>query len=329
MKADERHDVNRRQFLASGAAVATAAMVAGGHASGAAEGPAVAIVRDKTKQVAKGRKIDAAITQKLVDQAVMTLAGADDVAKAWGKFVGKTDKVAVKFNGLFRNATTHPEVIHAVTSGLVKAGVNPDHIVVYDRSSRDFKTAGMEMKREAPGPLYCPTDGNYGPEVMAGPVKTRLSKILLEADVLVNVPLMKTHGIAGMTGALKNHLGTVNNASAFHKDDKGRNTCLYVADISALEPIKTKTRICIADALNAQYHRGPGYSPRHRWDYCGILASADFVALDATLADLIKAKRVAEGLPPYFKPLRHLERAIELGLGEGDLKKIKRVELEI
>ena len=55
----------------------------------------------------------------------MTLAGKDDVAKAWGVYVKPTDRVAVKFNGLFVRATTHPEVIAAVTNGLVKAGVDP------------------------------------------------------------------------------------------------------------------------------------------------------------------------------------------------------------
>ncbi len=327
MPAERNHDVDRRRFLATGAAAA-AAMAAGTEAH-AADGPTVAVVRDKTRQVAKGRAIDAALTQKLVDKAVMAVTGADDIATAWGKLVGKGDKVAIKFNGLFHAATTHPEVIHAITKGLIAAGVEPDNIVVYDRASKDFATAGLTIKKDKPGPLFVATDGNYGPEVKAGPVATRLSKILLEADALINVPLMKTHVVAGITGAMKNHLGTVNNAGHFHKDEKKQNTCRFVADISALEPIKGKTRICIGDALNAQYHRGPQFSPRHRWDYCGIVASTDFVAFDTVLADIIKAKRVEEGLEPYVKPLRHLERAVELGLGCGDLKKINRIETEV
>ncbi|NQT54176.1 DUF362 domain-containing protein [bacterium] len=327
MASENRHDVNRRCFLATSAVAA--AVAAGGPLAEAADGPIVAVVRDKSKQVAKGRTIDAALTQKLVDKAVMTATGCDDIATAWGKLVGKTDKVAIKFNGLFRSATTHPEVIAAITKGLVDAGVNPDHIVVYDRASKDFQNTGLTIKKDRPGPLYYATDKNYGPEMKAGPVTTRLSKILLDADVLINVPLMKTHQLAGVTGAMKNHMGTVNNAGAFHKDENKQNTCRYVADISALEPVKAKTRICIADGLNAQYDRGPQFSPRHCWDYGGIIASTDFVALDTVLADIIRAKRVAEGLEPDFKPLRHLERAVELALGCGDLKKIQRMEMDI
>ncbi len=327
MSRRDKQNVDRRGFLATGAAAAAAA--AGARFAQAADGPKVAIIRDKSRKVAQGRQIDADLTRKLVEEAVMTAAGSDDLAKAWGTFVRKGEKVAIKFNGLFRGATTHPEVINAITNSLVKAGMDPDDIVVYDRKSGDFKKAGLKVNKSAPGPLFMATDDDYGPQMQAGPVKTRLSKRLLEADVLINVPLMKTHVLAGITGAMKNHLGTVNNAGQFHKDEKGQNTCRFVADISALEPVKAKTRLCIADATNGQFHRGPQYSPRHRWDYCGIVASTDFVALDAVLADLIRAKRVEKGLPPEFKPLRHIERAVELELGCGDLKTIQRIEREV
>ena len=62
---------------------------------------------------------------------------------------------------------------------------------------------------------------------------------------------------------------------------------------------------------------------------CTAGASADPVALDATLADIIKAKRLEQGMSPYQKPLHHIERAAELGLGTADLKSIRRVELDV
>jgi len=327
----ERHGqpVDRRGFLRTSAA-ATAALLAGGRIASAADGPTVVIVRDKTGKVVQEQKIEAAITQRLVDQAVSRLAGKDDVAKAWQTFVAPKDKVAIKFNGLFPGAATHPEVVDAVTSGLVKAGVDPANIVVYDRDAKAFKTAGIRVSRDGAAPRAYPTEKDYGPSVKAGPHKTQITNILQKADVLINVPMMKTHVLAGVSGALKNHLGTVPNAWELHPDDKGGKSCLYAADLNALEPIKAKTRICICDALYALYDGGPDYKAgRFRWDYCGIVASADPVALDVTLADLIKAKRVEKGLAPYHAAIRHIERAIELGLGCGDLAKIQRVELEI
>ncbi len=316
--------LDRRGFLYTGAAAA-AAVLAGGHPSAAqAAGPAVVIVRDKSQKAIVENTVDTTIVQNLVDQAVMKLSGKDDAAKAWGVYASAKDKVVVKFNGLFARATTHPEVVAAVTAGLIKGGVDPTNIVVYDRDDRAFTTAGFKVVREGATPRAYPTAQALGPGVKAGPVDTKLSKLVLDADVLINVPIMKTHVLAGVTGALKNHLGTVPNANAFHRDG-----CQFIADISALEPIKAKTRLCICDALYGLFDKGPQFSPACRWDYCGIVASVDPVAMDAVLADILKAKRVEKGLAPYHNKLLHVERAAELGVGVADLAKINRVEAEV
>ena len=70
--------LDRRDFLRTSAA-ATAAALAGPRLARAADGLVVAIVRDKTKSVIKGSDVDAAIAQKLVDQAVMAVAGKDEL----------------------------------------------------------------------------------------------------------------------------------------------------------------------------------------------------------------------------------------------------------
>ena len=111
-----------------------------------------------------------------------------------------------------------------------------------------------------------------------GGVTTQLSSILEQADVLINLPFMKSHMRSGITGALKNHYGSIPNARQCHRDN-----CRVIADLNALGPIKDKTRICICDALYGLYHAGPQFNPRYRWDYHGVIASVDPVALDATL----------------------------------------------
>jgi len=319
-----RHDVNRRQFIAQGAAATAALLAAKPVLYAAPDGSPVHIVRDKTQKVVQGFKIDAAITETLVDKAVMALAGKDDIAKAWATYVSPKDKVAIKFNGLFRRATTHPEVIHAVTAGLVKAGVDPANIVVYDRSDKDMKTTGLTINRDGKGVRIYGTQGNYGQSAKAGPVGTKLTKILTEADVLINLPMMKSHVRCGITGALKNHLGTVPNAGAFHAD-----CCAAIADLNALSDIKNKTRICVCDALYSLFDAGPGFRPNAKWDYFGVIASVDPVAMDAVLEDIVRAKRVEKGLKPQLNDPKHIARAAELGLGEADLKKIKRVEVDV
>jgi uncharacterized protein (DUF362 family) len=325
MGASERRGVNRRDFLARSAVAATALAAGRGLVRAAEAKPMVVVVRDKSQSSIDRFTPNAEVVQRLVDQAVMRLAGKDDVAKAWATFVSPKDKVAVKFNGLFRRATTHPEVIDAACAGMVKAGVDPANITVYDRKSRDFKTTGFDGEGRRNGYRLRATDGDYGPSLNAGPVGTRLTKILAEADVLVNVPMLKSHVRCGVTGALKNHLGTVPNAGAFHKD-----CCAAIADLNALGPIKDKTRVCLCDGLYGLFDGGPAFrGDRCRFDYHGILAATDPVAMDAVVEAIIRAARVAKGLKPHLNDPKHIARAADLGLGEADLARIDRVEMQI
>jgi uncharacterized protein (DUF362 family) len=135
---------------------------------------------------------------------------------------------------------------------------------------------------------------------------------------------MKSHERCGVTGALKNHLGSIPNAGRFHA-----NFCAAIADLNTLAPIKDKTRICVCDALYSLYDGGPEFRPGYRWDYHGIIASVDPVALDVVLDDIIKAKRLEKGLSPRHNSILHITRAAELGLGDADLANINRISLEI
>ncbi len=316
--------VNRRGFLLQGSVAAAAVWATRGTPLAAPAGPTVVVVRDKTQKVIDNFKVDAAIVQQLVDKAVMSLSGKDDVAKAWAAYVSPKDKVAIKFNGLFERSVTHGEVINGITAGLIKAGVEPGNIVVYDRADGDAAKSGLKVSRDPKGVRVMGIGGTLGPDVKVGTITTKLSRLLLDADVLISVPIMKSHNRCSITGALKNHLGSIPNAGSFHD-----NCCAAIADLCALGPIKDKTRLCIADALYSFYDAGPEFHPDRRWDYFGVLAATDPVAIDAVMDDIIKAKRLEKGLPPHNNKPIHIARAAELGLGQADLKGINRLDVAI
>ncbi len=324
MPAHEAQRIARRGFLRAGGAAAATLLLGGAAPRAQPAGPRVVIARDQTGQSIQGFEVNADIVQRLVDTAVTTLTGKDDVAEAWASYVDPKHRVAIKYNGLFARATTHPEVIHAVANGLVKAGVAPANITVYDRKDQDANTTGMAVNRDGTGIRICGTENQYGPPVNAGPVRTSLSALLTEADVLINVPIMKSHVRCGVTGALKNHVGSVPNGGAFHED-----YCAAVADLNAVAEIRDKTRVCVCDALYGLYHAGPEFRPDFRWDYQGIVASVDPVGLDATLDGIITAKRLEVGMSPRYNSTDHIQRAAELGLGVADPDSINRVDVEI
>ena len=61
----------------------------------------------------------------------------------------------------------------------------------------------------------------------------------------------------------------------------------------------------------------------------GIIASTDPVALDATFEEIVRLERIRRGLRPRHNDPKHILRAAELGLGQADLKRVRRLELEV
>ena len=305
--------MNRRRFLRAGAGTLGAGLL---------NSPLLARVRAAPQETLPDLVVAKGSPKEAVSKALAAHGGLP-------RFVKDGSVVLLKPNVSFVappewGATTHPEVIHAVTSGLVKAGVEPAKITVYDRHDKDMGTTGLTINRGGKGVRIYGTMRDYGPGVKAGPVGTKLTKILAEADALINVPIMKSHVRCSVTGALKNHLGTVPNAGAFHAD-----CCAAIADLNALPDIKKKTRLCLCDALYGLFDGGPQFRAQFRWDYHGVIASVDPVAMDAILDDIIKAKRLEKNLKPRHNDPKHIARAAELGLGEANLANIQRVEAEV
>lgn len=124
-----------------------------------------------------------------------------------------------------------------------------------------------------------------------------LPRTLLEADVFITLPVLKTHATTVFTGSLKNQFGCFpqyNRILLHPKLDR-----VLVAVNRVLKP-----RLSIMDGLVAMEGRGPiNGKPR---ELGVILGSEDVVALDATAMRLV-------GIDPIT--CRHLRYAHEEGLG--------------
>jgi hypothetical protein len=177
-------------------------------------------------------------------------------------------------------------------------------------------------------------------------VSERLTKI-------INVPNMKDHGAAGVTGCLKNiAYGSFSNVARSHQNGKSY-TLSYIGTLAAVEPLRSRTVLQIMDGLRGVWHGGPfAGNPRFQFYPKRMLFGTDPVAIDRLLLDIIDEKRKSEGAisiwdrsPAYLKPgddkardndpnvnilIRepgHVEYASKLGLGEYDLQKIRVKEV--
>lgn len=132
-------------------------------------------------------------------------------------------KVVIKPNLLSKNipekaVTTHPDVLHGTILALQHFGVK--HITVADSPGGlhtaaimrgIYKVCGIQAVCDATGATT--NLHNESAEVPAP--KSRLVKKfnllrpVAEADVIINLPKLKTHMMTGMSGAVKNLFGTV------------------------------------------------------------------------------------------------------------------------
>lgn len=316
---------DRRQFLGAVAVAGAATLVSGSSSALAQAGAKARVVRIRRPDaVDDADNVNAGVVKEMVDQCVAKLVGKPTAEEAWKSLFGPEDVVTVKINCLFGpGASTHREVTEAVVAGLLTAGVLADNITVWDRADQDLAKTGYDLN-SGPGVKYTGTEWDPQPTRQGsfnGPLATVVSNPA--ATALVNVPVLKTHSIAGITLALKNHYGSIRNPGEHHAN----NCDPYLADLNAVPCIKDKTRLIVADALRPVGEGGPSAQPQNTWTYGGILAATDPVAIDAVGAQILDEWRATKQLESVLAKAKYLETAAKAGLGVADLSQIEVIDL--
>ncbi|MBN1977633.1 MAG: DUF362 domain-containing protein, partial [Anaerolineae bacterium] len=183
--------------------------------------------------------------REMLDASITELTGLDKASDAWSVLFSPDERIAIKVNA-FRNGLiwTHAPLVTAVTDSLQDAGIPAEQIVIFDYYTRELEKAGFAINEDGPGVRCYGTESNYTQE---GTVKGRdieLSDILLACDALINMPILKSHMIAGISFAMKNHYGSISGPSLLHS-----NIGRAMAELNALSPIKDRTRLIVGDAL--------------------------------------------------------------------------------
>lgn len=316
----------RREFLKqvalTGAALSSIpgiAKAAEGVAKG--QGGKSKVVITTNAAVLKGEsQISQSVLEKMLDKNIAKLTSTSTAADGWKKLFTPNDVVGIKVNCLFgKGVATHPEVVQAVVRGLKLAGVKEDNIIIWDRSTGDLIKSGFTPNKDGNGVKCYGDDGDWGEEIQQGSFKGRITKVISKKiTAMINVPILKTHGISGISCCLKNHYGSFDNPGNHHE-----NFNTAVADFSAIPVVKDKTKLVVVDALRPQYDGGPGLKPEAQFNYYSIITSTDPLAADAVGVQIIEQKRKQMKLEDMPKDkLVWLKSAEERGVGISDLSKI-------
>lgn len=231
----------------------------------------------------------------------------------------KDKKVLVKPNLLVgfppeRGVTTDPRVISAIVQELKKC--KPKDIVVGDNSGSihfdPFKIAKITGILDASDECY----SNIAREVVEVKVESEfieelfISRIVKEADYVINVPKFKTHSLTTITGAIKNMFGIIPGGKKAKLHSFTRSIKEFAELLVDIYQIRIPD-LNIMDAIIGMEGVGPTNGKTRIINK--IISSDNGVSLDSVMAAMM-------GLKPFTIEL--LQVAKERNLGETDISNI-------
>lgn len=244
-------------------------------------------------------------------KAIQALGGIE-------KFVRTNNKVVIKPNPFTprppESATsTNPFVVEVVVTMCKQAGAR-DVVVMSHDPPRNFEGNGiMDAASRAGARVVATTtrDLYRSVPVVRGRILQNVEIIseILDADVFINIPIVKDHSQTDVTLSMKNLMGINWNRGFFHAN--GLHQC--IADLSTV----VRQDLIIMDAGRILLTNGPG-GPGQTREEKTVIAGTDPVAIDAYAATLLNRNPA---------DIRHIQYAHELGIGEMDLKKLNIEEI--
>jgi len=233
------------------------------------------------------------------------------------KFVSSGDVVVIKPNIGHARAPkyavdTNPAVVGALVGLARQSGAGK--VIVMDNpvgsnASTCYSVSGIAAAvKAAGGTMHVMSGSGYKSYAVPGHLlKTHpLYAAIVNADVLINVPIAKQHGSAGLTLAGKNLMGCTNNRQKMHTLGLSQS----IAEVNA----KLRPELTVIDAMRILVRNGPsGGSLSDVKVKNTVIACKDWVAAD-TYATRLFGK--SPGAVPYIKA------AANMGLGTMNLASI-------
>ena len=218
-----------------------------------------------------------------------------------GSVVKKGMVVFLKTNALSphpasRAITTHPEVVRAAIRYFKKYDVR---IIVGDNpATKEMKTVykvngTLSVVEEEQVEL---AENSELKVIEADNYKRykefNVSKQIVEADILVNMPKLKTHGLAYFTGAEKNLFGTIYGLEKAQWHVKSSTPLEFGEAMTDLysaikKEMKNKVFINLMDGIEGLEGEGPSTGGSKK-EANVLLASKDAVALDRVAIEIVK-----------------------------------------
>ncbi len=254
----------------------------------------------------------------MVHAALAALGGIERFVKPGNDVVIKPN-ICVSYRTYEYAATTNPEVVGALVAMCLGAGAKRVRVMdnPFSGSAEEaYPTSGIEEAvRSAGGEMEVMSAMKFqGTAIPDGRLITSwpIYRDVVEADVLIDVPIAKHHGLARLTLGMKNLLGVVSNPGGLHTDLSEKLT-----DIASV----VRPHLTVIDGVRILMNNGPSGGSLSDVKLANtVIASHDIVAADAYAATLFDLQGEDIGA---------IRAGARRGLGTMDLAAIKIEEIPV
>ena len=232
-----------------------------------------------------------------------------------------------------KQACTQPSFVEGVISYLKEKGVMMNNVYLGDSPGQSQKLGSDVAKKIG---LYeiCESYGvNFVDfesktpiiEIIEGAIRLKeihVADAVKNCDILINLPRLKSHLEATMTGAIKNYWGIIPGGLKAHYHLFGKTSEQFgevLADNFSWIVKNKPNRLIVYDLQEIMEGRmGPSGGTMKKWDL--ILVGTDEVALDIIALEIGKIK---------VKNVPHVRNALKRNLGIGNLDDIDIVGMSL
>jgi len=240
------------------------------------------------------------------------------------RFVKKGQRVVLKPNMSFSrtpdfSATTHPLVVATAAQACIEAVAQQVLILDHTLQRAEFcleRTGIRDACKNIPGVhVLALQEKKFFHEIKVpqGKVLERVEvmKEILDSQVLINIPVAKSHSATGVSLGMKGLMGMIWDRESFHSQ---YNINQAIADLATV----IKPQLTILDATRALASGGPG-GPGEVKKPNLVIAGIDPVAVDSYGVTVV----------PWYgqnfkgRQVEHLLVAYQRGLGKIDIDQLK------
>ena len=254
--------------------------------------------------------------EEMIIKSLLALGGMKRFVKN-GDIVVVKPNICVSYHSYEYAATTNPRVVGAIVKLAREAGASKVKVMDYPfggTAEQAYKVSGIKSEVEKAGGKmvvmsnlkFVKTEIPDGLDLKS----TRIYDDVINADVLINVPIAKNHQLARLTLAMKNLMGVIFDRPMMHA-----NLGQRLADLNS----RVRSNLVIIDAVRMLMDHGPsGGNLADVKKADTIIASTDIIAADTYAATLF-------GLEP--KDLTFIKKGFQMGLGNKHLDQMKIEEI--